>query len=237
MVKAENTTYVAYEELLEKKIKKNTWRQYWVVLRGDRLVFLSESDQKIAGVIKLTKETTCKVLRRKASKGRSRSKQPLTSTMEHVQNSEDETWKFKVYAKRGVHLLKTNCKSSCDKWTEAISCAVRNLLDYSFDITHSPSLITTGHERNNLKYRLRKNFKYAWTSMFGYVPLGEEEEEEEEEINQREEDEVLSVVHDTRSRTSCTRGRWHKRINFLKHLSTRGSTKNYGVLIEDTTDQ
>lgn len=181
MVKAENTTYVAYEELLEKKIKKNTWRQYWVVLRGDRLVFLSESDQKIAGVIKLTKETTCKVLRRKASKGRSRSKQPLTSTMEHVQNSEDETWKFKVYAKRGVHLLKTNCKSSCDKWTEAISCAVRNLLDYSFDITHSPSLITTGHERNNLKYRLRKNFKYAWTSMFGYVPLGEEEEEEEEE--------------------------------------------------------
>lgn len=235
MVKAENTTYVAYEELLEKKIKKNTWRQYWVVLRGDRLVFLSESDQKIAGVIKLTKETTCKVLRRKASIGRSRSKQPLTSTMEHVQNSEDETWKFKLYAKRGVHLLKTNCKSSCDKWTEAISCAVRNLLDYSFDITHSPSLITTGHERNSLKYRLRKNFKYAWTSVFGYVPLGEEEEEEE--IDQREEDEVSSVVQDTMSRTSCTRGRWHKRINFLKHLSTRGNTKNYGVLIEDTTDQ
>lgn len=234
MVKAENTTNVAYEELLGKKIKKNTWRQYWVVLREDKLVFIIESEQKIAGVIKLTEETRCKVVGRKASKRRSRCKQPLTSTMGHVQNSEDETWKFKLYAKRGVHLLKTNCKSSCDKWTEVISCAVRNLFDYSWDITHSPSPITTGHERNNLKYRLRRNFKYAWTSMFGYVALGEEEEEE---IDQREEDELSSVVQDTKSGTSCTRGRWRKRINFLKHLSTQGSTKNYRVLIEDVTDQ
>lgn len=52
-------------EILRKKLKKNTWKEYRVVIQEDKLVFMSENEKKIAGVITLTEDTTCEVLERK----------------------------------------------------------------------------------------------------------------------------------------------------------------------------
>lgn len=222
MVKADKQD-VFYEELLGKKMKKNTWRQYWVVLREDRLVFISESERKIAGIIKLTEETTCRVLEKKVSR-QSRSKQPLTSTLENI-NSEGEQWKFKLFGKRGVHLLKTDCKSSCEKWTEAISRAVQSLMNNAANITTITTSITgDASGRNNFKYLLQRNFKNVRTKMFGYAALLEEDVETD-----NPEDDVMSTgFPNTKLRRSTLSMR---RINFLNtHLLSRGNDVNYALL-------
>ena len=224
MVKAGASDFF-YAELLGKKMKKNTWKQYWVVLREDKLVFISEIEQKIAGIVKLTEETTCKVLGRKVR--RSRVHQQSKAKVENLRDSEERTYKFKLYGKGGVHLLKTDCKSSCEKWIEAISCAVQNLWDNTMNSRPSASPHNNG--KLDLKYRLQRNFKNTRASIFGYAVLSEEDEESGKLENHIEGATVLQTARLARS----GKAKW---INFPNHLPTRGNAIHYGILIEDITD-
>lgn len=227
MVKAGATDFF-YAELLGKKMKKNTWKQYWVVLREDKLVFISEIEQKIAGIVKLTEETTCKVLGRKVSK-RSRVHQQSKAKLENLRDTEEGTYKFKLYGKGGVHLLKTDCKSSCEKWIEAISCAVQNLWANTTNSRQSASPHNNG--KLDFKYRLQRNFKNTWASLFGYAVLSEEDEEPGK-LEKHACIEGTTVIQTAR----LAKPRKAKWINFPKHLPTRGNAIHYGILIEDITD-
>ena len=213
---------VFHGELLRKKMKKNTWRQYWVVLRKDKLVFMCENEGKVAGIVKLSEETTCKVLRRKTSKPSAASLRPKPAF-----DREDETCKFKLYAKRGVHLLKTDCKSSGEKWIEAISRAVQNMWNNSEGQSTAPVYNGKNSSGHTFKYRLKRNFKNTWTSMFGYTALSEENEE----YDKQEEDANTGGTQPIPLSTKL-----HKWINFPRQVHTRGNSINYGALTEDITD-
>lgn len=227
-----------YREILLKKMNKNTWRKYWVILREDRLLFINENGQKIAGIIKLTEKTTCKVLGRKSSErinlaGGGQTK----STIEHnMQGKEDGTFKFKLYAKKGVHLLKTDCKSSCVRWIEAISRAVQNLWDMNCTHTaHSGPSAPLYHGKHGFKYRLQKDVRNTWASLFGYTALTEEDENTGEK--ERGIENTTGIQTAILPRIALTkRGKFHKWINFPSHLRTRCNPVNYEVLIEDITN-
>lgn len=221
MMKADDAD-VLYEELLGKKMKKNTWRQYWVVLRGDRLVFICKNEQKIAGIVKLTEETTCKALGKKPS-NRSLAKQKFGD----IQESEDETCKFKLYAKKGVHLLKTDCRSSCEKWIEAISRAVQNLWEYTLNTPQT----APGYQG---KCKFKVTFRKAWTSMFGYSALSEEEDGEEGDRLERRNENTTEIRNGKLRR--FTLRKLHKKINFSEHMYARDKVLNYEVLIEEVID-
>lgn len=231
MVNARDATDVFYGELLRKKMKKNTWREYWVVLREDRLVFINENEREVAGIIKLTEDTTCKVLGGKSSK-RSAARQQPKPTFEYMQDREDGTCKFKLYAKRGVHLLKTDCKSSCEKWIEAISRAVQNLWTNSEKVRGRSAPVSNG--KQSIKYQLQRDFRNTWTSMFGYTALSEEDDDNGK--LQRDIENTSGMQSAISPQFALTaKGKLQKWINFSRHIRKSDNPINYGVLIEDIT--
>lgn len=214
-------------QLLRKKTKKNTWREYWVVLREDRLVFISENESKIAGIITLTEETTCKVLGRKSSCQHSATDHRQKLISERKQDNDDGTCKFKLHAKRGVHLLKTDCKSSCDKWIEAISRAVQNIWDNSTSSAGS-TLRIKKHRFSKHGLQRDKNSNFSYTSL----------SEEDVDQLQRNSGKASRIQRAILTRFSLSRGKFGKWINFPSDIVSRGrsAVMNYGVLLEDTTD-
>lgn len=211
-------------QMLRKKMKKNTWREYWVVLRQDRLVFINEDERKIAGIITLTEETTCKVLGRKTSS----SPRIATDRQPKQDGDDDGTCKFKLRAKRGVHLLKTDCKLSCEKWIEAISRAVQNMWD------NSTNSAASTHVKNHV-YNIvaPRNRKITKRNSFSYTSLSEEDDDVDKQERSREK--AVGVQRAILTRLTSTKGMFVKWIHFPSHIS-RSKSANYGVLVEDTTD-
>lgn len=226
MVNAEATD-LFHGQMLRKKMKKNTWREYWVVLRQDRLVFINENESKIAGIITLTEETTCKVLGRKTSSSR------RTATDQQLkQDNADGTCKFKLRAKRGVHLLKTDCKSSCEKWIEAISRAVQNMWNNS---THNSASVRVKKHIHKIGVSTSSaDCKKTKRNSFSYISLSEEEDDANE--LERSHGKAVGVQHSILTRLTSTKGSFNKWIHFPSYIASRKKSANYGVLVEDTTD-
>lgn len=221
MVSADATD-LFHGQMLRKKMKKNTWREYWVVLRQDRLVFINEDERKVAGIITLTEETTCQVLGRKTS-----SSQRSATDRQPKQDNDDGTCKFKLRAKRGVHLLKTDCKSSCEKWIEAISCAVQNMWDNSAN-----SAASTHVKKHIYKIGASRDCRKTKTNSFSYSSLSEEDEDAD--TLERSRGKAVGVKRAILTRLTSTKGKFEKWIHFPgSRIASRG---NYGVLVEDTTD-
>jgi len=219
-------------QMLRKKMKKNTWKEYWVELREDSLVFINENERKIAGVITLTERTTCEVLGRKASSSQfSATDRQSQQISDRKQQSRDGTCKFKLRAKRGVHLLKTDCKSSCEKWIEAISRVVQNMWDNSAN--SAPSTRIKKHGFKNGKPRDGKD---TIANSFSYSSLSEEDDDVGEQ--ERNRGKATGAQHAILRGLMSTKGRLEKWIiNFPSHVVFRGKSANYGVLVEDTIDQ
>ena len=225
MVNADAAVELFHGQMLRKKIKKNTWKEYWVELREDSLVFITENERKIAGVITLTERTTCEVLGRKTTAHR-QSKQ----MSDHKQRSLDGTCKFKLRAKRGVHLLKTDCKSSCEKWIEAISRVVQNMWDNSAN-----SAPSTRARKHSFKNGDSRDGKDTITNSFSYSSISEEGNDVS--TLERNRGKATRAQHAILRGLMSTKGRLEKWIiNFPSHVTFRGKSTNYGVLIEDTTD-
>lgn len=221
-------------QMLRKKMKKNTWKEYWVVLREDSLVFINENERKIAGVITLTERTTCEVLGRKTSSSQlsATDRQPK-QIFDRKQHSLDGTCKFKLRAKRGVHLLKTDCKSSCEKWIEAISHVVQNMWDNSAN--SAPSTRATRLRKRNFKNGESRDGKKTKTNSFSYSSLSEEDNDVGE--LERNRGKGTGARHAILTGLMSTKGKLEKWIiNFPSHVASRGKSANYGVLVEDTTD-
>lgn len=227
MVSADATDLL-HGQILRKKLKKNTWREYWVVLRQDRLVFMNEDERKVAGIITLTHETTCKVLGQKTS-----SSQPSATDRQPKQDNDDGTCKFKLRAKRGVHLLKTDCKSSCEKWIEAISRAVQNMWDNSANSATSTHvkkhIYKIGASRSSRDCRKTKRNSFSYTSL--------SEEDEDADTLERSHGKAVGVQRAILTRLTSTKGKFEKWIHFPgSRFASNSKSVNYGVLVEDTTD-
>ena len=217
-------------QMLRKKIKKNTWIEYWVELREDSLVFINENERKIAGVITLTERTTCEVLGNKTSSSQLSAidRQPKQIS-DRKQHSRDGTCKFKLRAKRGVHLLKTDCKSSCEKWIEAISRVVQNMWDNS---TNSSTRI----KKHGFKNGKPRDDKDTIPNSFSYSSLSEEDVDDTGAL-ERNRGKATGAQHAILRGLMSTKGRLEKWIiNFPSHAVFRGKSANYGVLVEDTID-
>lgn len=219
-------------EILRKKLKKNTWKEYWVVLREDRLVFMNENERKIAGVITLTEETTCKALGRKTSSQHSADLSKAKQISKRKRDPDDGPCKFKLHAKRGVHLLKTDCKSSCDKWIDAISCVVQSMWINSAN--GPPS--TTGRRHRFMNWLKRDCNKLINRNGFSYTSLSEEDRDH---VDKTERNRVKATG--TRpailTRFSSTKGKFEKWKNLSPgHIVSRYQAGNYDVLVEDITD-
>ena len=221
-------------QMLRKKMKKNIWKEYWVELRADSLVFINENERKIAGVITLTERTTCEVLGRKTSSSQlnatDRESKQMSDRKHHSRDG-TQACKFKLRAKRGVHLLKTDCKSSCEKWIEAISRVVQNMWDNSAIQIRSES--STRIKKQGFKNEKPSAGKGTITNRFSYCNLSEE----------------VDDVYDLGRNRGKTTGAQHTRglmstkdrlekwiINFPSHVVSRGKSAKYGVLVEDTID-
>ena len=218
-------------QMLRKKMKKNTWKEYWVVLREDSLVFINENERKIAGVITLTERTTCEILGRKTSSSQlsATARQPKQIS-DRKHHSLDGTCKFKLRAKRGVHLLKTDCKSSCEKWIEAISRVVQNMWDNSAN-----SATSTRVRKHNIKNGGSRDGKKTKTNSFSYSSLSEEDDDVGE--LERNRGKATGAQHAILKGLMSTKGKLEKWIiNFPSHVASRGKSANYGVLVEDKTD-
>lgn len=221
-----------FGEILRKKMKKNTWREYWVILRNDRLIFMSPSERKVAGMIKLSQETTCKVVGRKSSKHVP--DHGTKPTVDHMQNG-DETCKFKLYAKRGVHLLKTDCTSSCERWIEAISHVVHNLWDMNPSNNAPAAPFYNG--KQSLRCRLKRDIINTWAGIFGYAALVEEDEGTVVEENIENSSGIQNAKAISPRITVTEQGTFSKWINFRNHLPrARSKPINYKLLIEDITN-
>ena len=232
-----NTNSVALfqGEILRKKLKKNTWKEYRVILQEDRLVFMNENEKKIAGVITLTEETTCKVLERKESSRQSSDRSSSKNISRRKRGFDDGPCKFKLYAKRGVHLLKTDCKSSCDHWIGAISRVVQSMWINS---QNGPSSTKARRHRFMNWLHLDCNVTKQATNRngFSYNCLLEEENLEDhfDEIERN------SVIENgtqpvLRSFTS-PKGKFKMWKNISSRIISRYKAGNYGVLVEDITD-
>lgn len=218
-------------QMLRKKIKKNTWIEYWVELREDSLVFMNENERKIAGVITLTERTTCEVLGRNSSSSQfnATDRQPK-QTSDRKQHSRDGNCKFKLRAKRGVYLLKTDCKSSCEKWIEAISRVVQNMWDNSEN-----SAPSTRIKKHGFKLGKPRDGNNAITNSFSYSSLSEEDDDTG--ALERNRGKRTGAQHAILRGLMSTKGRLERWIvNFPSHVVFRGKSAHYGVLVEDTTD-
>lgn len=226
-------THLFHGQMLRKKMKKNTWKEYWVELRDDSLVFINENERKIAGVITLTERTTCEVLGRKTSSSQlSASNRQSKQISDRRQHSRDGTQacKFKLRAKRGVHLLKTDCKSSCEKWIEAISSVVQNMWDNSANSAPSTRIKKQGFKKRN-----PKDGKDTTTNNFSYSNLSEEDDDVGD--LERNRGKTTGAQHTILRGLMSTKGRLEKWIiNFPSHVVSRGKSAKYGVLVEDTID-
>ena len=220
-------------QMLRKKMKKNTWKEYWVELREDSLVFINENERKIAGVIALTERTTCEVLGRKTSSSQlNATDRESKQISDRKQHSRDETQacKFKLRAKRGVHLLKTDCKSSCEKWIEAISRVVQNMWNNSAN-----SAPSTRIKKQGFKNGKPSDGKDTITNSFSYCNLSEEVDD----VNDlgRNRGKTTEARHTILRGLMSTKDRLEKWIiNFPSHAVSRGKSAKYGVLVEDTID-
>lgn len=233
MVNAEAMDFF-HGQMLRKKMKKNTWKEYWVELREDSLVFINENERKIAGVITLTERTTCEVLGRKTSSSQliSPTNRQSKQISDRKQHSRDGTQacKFKLRAKRGVHLLKTDCKSSCEKWIEAISRVVQNMWDNSGN-----SAPSTRIKKQGFKNGKRKDDKDTITNSFSYSNLSEEDDDVGD--LERNCGKTTVAQHTILRGLMSTKGRLENWIiNFPSHVVSRGKSAKYGVLVEDTID-
>ena len=220
-------------QMLRKKMKKNTWKEYWVELREDSLVFINENERKIAGVITLTERTTCEVLGRNTSSsqlsGTDRQSKQISDRKQHSRDG-TQACKFKLRAKRGVHLLKTDCKSSCEKWIEAISRVVQNMWDNSAN-----SAPSTRIKKQGFKNGKPKDGKDTITNSFSYSNLSEEDDDVGD--LERNHGKTTAAQHTILRGLMSTKGRLEKWIiNFPSHVVSRGKSAKYGVLVEDTID-
>lgn len=222
-------------QMLWKKMKKNTWKEYWVELRENSLVFINENERRIVGVITLTERATCQVLGRKTTSSQLISANDRQSISDCKQRSLDASCKFKLRAKKGVHLLRTDCKSSCEKWIEAISRVVQNMWDNSANSVPSMTMRLRKHSFKNGKSRHGKD---TITNDFSYSSLSEEDDDvsapERLEGNHRKATESQHAILRGFMSAKGKLGKWI--INFPSHVSLKGKSTNYGVLVEDTTD-
>ena len=214
---ADNSFFGAY---LRKKLKKNTWQQYWVVIREDRLLFMNENERKIAGTIAITGETKCAVLERRPF--RWKTSECSKHVSERKTKKGKENCKFRLQTKRGVHLFKTDCQLNCKKWIQAIGRAVQDLCDSS-DSTVKPasSTLVVNPTREDIYLKRENNPKTK--RGFVYAVLNDDEESENQESQAQSAIQIQRKMSQTRSlvKGSQFQKRWNfqRAINTLSHVS------------------
>lgn len=218
-------------EILRKKLKKNTWKEYRVVIQEDKLVFMSENEKKIAGVITLTEDTTCEVLEKKKSSQQSADCTHANKISRHKRGFDDSPCKFKLYAKRGVHLLKTDCKSSCDKWIDAIARVVQSLWINS---PNGQSSITV--RRHRFMNWLQRDYRVTNRNGFSYNNLLEEEIFEEHPDERKRNTIIKNGTQPILINFTSTKRKFVIWRNISGRVVSRYKAGNYGVLVEDITD-
>ncbi|XP_032236788.1 uncharacterized protein LOC116617841 [Nematostella vectensis] len=117
-----------YKDYLRKKLRKNTWKEYWVVLREHSLLFFNSSDAKFAGSIELTHGTSCAVFGTQNKKPGFWSISPMDKSVNYNKGDsglltrilEKGCLKFALKTKRGIHLFKASSAESCCTWMRVL---------------------------------------------------------------------------------------------------------------------
>lgn len=120
-----------YGNYLKKKVHKNEWKDFWVVLKGKWLFFLKEKgDESTCGVLELSEISTCTLVR---PTGKYRA---FSKVEEYNGQGSDRCkgFKFRIRSKHGFHLFKSHSLGECQRWIRSISNSVKILQDPSYAV-------------------------------------------------------------------------------------------------------
>ncbi|XP_031571450.1 uncharacterized protein LOC116305640 [Actinia tenebrosa] len=216
---------VSYKGNLKKKIGKNSWKGFYVLLEGNKLIFSNPNDGRWAGNIELHEGSTVN-LHVKGSRIGQEIQDPTINTEIAELNKRKhrgENLKFSLQTKRGVHLLKADSESLCLEWIRELRKAVLIIREENYSKLVSkhfpgkPRRSALDHGKNN---KTRKD-------LCVYQAVEAEDSESEEKINPGRRSRSMSSHEPRYSREST--------FNFIKRSrfrSFRKLSRNYENLNE-----
>lgn len=164
---------VSYQGNLKKKIGKNNWKCFNVVLKENILIFCNPSDGSWAGKIELDERSTCNLCV-KGSRIEQEIQDPTINTEIAELNrrkSRGENIKFSLQTKRGVHLLKADTQALCLDWIRVLRRAVMVIREKNYS-KHSPYI---GKNRG----LNQGNNNQIYRDLYVYHPVEAEDSESE----------------------------------------------------------
>ena len=203
-----------YGNNLKKKLRKNEWKDFWVVLKDKRLLFLDEREGSVCGILELSERTTCTVVG--PSKCRPQNLLSTRTNEHNEQPSEDcKEYKFKVRSKRGFHLFKTQSLNECHRWIDAITETVNHLL-YPSNSEVTSALLEEQSSDVNTSQAACDAFCCAGT-------IGEKNAVSSKEVNRHS-------ASSFRRGTSISAGRLRRSLRSLRAFKLELTGDSYNVL-------
>lgn len=149
---------IIHGEYLQKKVKKKTWKDFWVVVKDNMMIFFHPNDGGWAGCIEITRGTTCTLILNGAHIGNGFVDLTLSTERAELNKRRKSTlsYKFALKTANGVHLFKASSETVCLEW-------VRVLRQVNFNEEHSCiSRISenTQPEERSQRQSSKKSFMY-----------------------------------------------------------------------------
>lgn len=158
----QNDQSIIHGEYLKKKIKKKTWKDFWVIIKDNMMIFFHSNDGGWAGSIELTLGSSCTLIVNGTYVGKGLSTD-LTLSAEVVELNKKRkhivSYKFALKTKNGVHLFKASSEAICLEWIRVLRKVVLRLYDDSALLSSTLQNASSG-ERKGQKNNNKKSFMY-----------------------------------------------------------------------------